>query len=93
MGHEAPYKVPPYTQFKIEGIPQLEELQRELAKKGLKDPWIRNEAWRYHPAFGTRATRAMKVFFRGAPLGLALTLVAVGFQKLSGGGEDHGHSH
>lgn len=40
-GCDEPYKIPDYKQFRIQGIPQLEELERELAKKGLKDPWIR----------------------------------------------------
>lgn len=41
-GHgEAPYKIPPYTQFTAKGIPELEELEKALAKKGLCDPWIR----------------------------------------------------
>lgn len=40
-GHEPPYKVPHYTTFKVQGIPDLEELEKALAKKGLRDPWIR----------------------------------------------------
>lgn len=40
-GHGPPYTVPDYKQFKIDGIPQLEELEKALAKKGLRDPWIR----------------------------------------------------
>ncbi|CAH0717528.1 unnamed protein product, partial [Brenthis ino] len=70
----------------------LEELEQALAQKGLKDPWIRNEAWRYHPGFGTRWQRARKLFFRGLPLGLALTVATVAFDKMTG--EDkHGHGH
>ncbi|XP_059055913.1 NADH dehydrogenase [ubiquinone] 1 beta subcomplex subunit 3 [Achroia grisella] len=90
-GHEPPYKVPPYSQFQIQGIPQLEELEQALAKKGLRDPWIRNEAWRYHPGFGTKWQRARKVFFRGFGIGLGLTVVAVGAEKLLSGGDKHGH--
>lgn len=39
--HEPPYKIPSYTTFKVQGIPELEELEKALAKKGLRDPWIR----------------------------------------------------
>ncbi|XP_014359431.1 NADH dehydrogenase [ubiquinone] 1 beta subcomplex subunit 3 [Papilio machaon] len=93
-GHGSePYKIPDYKQFTIQGIPQLEELEKELAKKGLKDPWIRNEAWRYHPGFGTPAARARKLFFRGFPLGLALTVVTVAITKLAGGDDGHGDGH
>ncbi|XP_032524096.2 NADH dehydrogenase [ubiquinone] 1 beta subcomplex subunit 3 [Danaus plexippus] len=91
-GHGAPYTIPKYTEFNIKGIPQLEELEKALAQKGLKDPWIRNEAWRYHPGFGTKLQRARKLFFRGLPLGLALTVATVAFDKLIGG-EDHDHGH
>lgn len=44
MGHgkEAVYRVPPASEFSsIKGIPQLEDLECALNKKGLKDPWIR----------------------------------------------------
>ncbi|CAK1590812.1 unnamed protein product [Parnassius mnemosyne] len=92
-GHEPPYKVPHYSQFQTKGIPQLEELEQALAKKGLRDPWIRNEAWRYHPGFGTRGLRARKLFFRGFPLGLALTVATVAITELAGGKDDHGHGH
>ncbi|CAH0403275.1 unnamed protein product [Chilo suppressalis] len=89
-GHEPPYKVPHYSQFQIKGIPELEELEKALAQKGLKDPWIRNEAWRYHPGFGTKWGRARNVFFRGFSIGLALTVLTVGIEKLAGSG-GHGH--
>ncbi|XP_072948205.1 NADH dehydrogenase [ubiquinone] 1 beta subcomplex subunit 3 [Epargyreus clarus] len=92
-GHGPPYTVPHYSQFQVQGIPQLEELEKALAKKGLKDPWIRNETWRYHPGFGTRFQRARKVFFRGFPLGLALTVATVGLRKMFGSDDHHGHGH
>ncbi|KAI8432510.1 hypothetical protein MSG28_013512 [Choristoneura fumiferana] len=92
-GHgEPPYKIPDYKQFQVKGIPQLEELERALCQRGLRDPWIRNEAWRYHPGFGTRWGRAKKVFFRGFSIGLGLTIVTVALEKgLGGGGHGHGH--
>lgn len=40
-GHGEPYQIPDYKTFKVEGIKELEELQAALAKKNLKDPWIR----------------------------------------------------
>ncbi|XP_050355986.1 NADH dehydrogenase [ubiquinone] 1 beta subcomplex subunit 3 [Nymphalis io] len=91
-GHEPPYTIPKYTEFQIKGIPQLQELEEALARKGLKDPWIRNEAWRYHPGFGTRWQRARKLFFRGLPLGIALTAATVAYDKLTAK-EGHGHGH
>ncbi|KAF9807068.1 hypothetical protein SFRURICE_011212 [Spodoptera frugiperda] len=90
-GHGPPYKIPSYEQFTIKGIPQLEELEKALEKKGLRDPWIRNEAWRYHPGFGTKWARARAVFFRGAPLGLGLALLTVAATKAFGGKAEHDH--
>ncbi|CAB3229239.1 unnamed protein product [Arctia plantaginis] len=89
--HGPPYTVPSYKQFKIQGIWQLEELEKALQKKGLKDPWIRNEAWRYHPGFGTKAKRFMLCVFRGFPAGLGLALLTVGIQKALGSDDGHGH--
>ncbi|KOB67607.1 putative NADH dehydrogenase [Operophtera brumata] len=93
-GHGPPYEVPPYTQFCHKGIPQLEQLEKALCEKGLKDPWIRNEAWRYHPGFGTKWQRANKTFFRGLPLGLGLAILTVGLERVLGGSDGgHGHGH
>lgn len=51
-GHGEPYHVPDYKTFKIEGIKELEELEAALAKKCLKDPWIRYCLCRCNPHFG-----------------------------------------
>ncbi|XP_045505426.1 NADH dehydrogenase [ubiquinone] 1 beta subcomplex subunit 3 [Colias croceus] len=91
-GHGPPYTIPHYSQFQIKGIPELEEVEKELAKRGLKDPWIRNEAWRYHPGFGTRWYKARKLFFRGLPIGIGLTVATLAYDKLTGG-DQHGHGH
>ncbi|GBP98392.1 NADH dehydrogenase 1 beta subcomplex subunit 3 [Eumeta japonica] len=91
--HGPPYVIPDYKIFKIDGIPQLEQLRDALAQKGLHDPWIRNEAWRYHPGFGTRWQRSKSFFFRGLFIGIALTALHVTYDKMVGGGHDHGHGH
>lgn len=50
---------------------------------------FRNEAWRYHPGFGTRGSRARVLFTRGMPLGLGLAIVsAIIYKALP---DDHGH--
>ncbi|XP_026316547.1 NADH dehydrogenase [ubiquinone] 1 beta subcomplex subunit 3 [Hyposmocoma kahamanoa] len=93
-GHGEPYQIPDYKTFKVEGIKQLEDLQVALAKKCLKDPWIRNEVWRYHPGFGTRASRARVLFTRGMPLGLGLAMVSTIIYKALPDGHGHGdHEH
>lgn len=40
-GHGEKFQVPDWKSYKVEGIPELEELQRMLSARGLKDPWIR----------------------------------------------------
>lgn len=40
-GHHEPYKVPKPDIYKVEATPELIYLRDELAKRGLKDPWIR----------------------------------------------------
>ncbi|XP_059251825.1 NADH dehydrogenase [ubiquinone] 1 beta subcomplex subunit 3-like [Mustela nigripes] len=52
-GHEhghSKLELPDYRQWKIEGTP-LETVQERLAARGLRDPWGRNEAWRYMGGF------------------------------------------
>jgi len=68
------------TQTVGDHTPQLKELQRRLAMRGLKDPWLRNEAWRY----SSLNTRQMWMTFfhpRAAGAALAVALVTVQIQK------------
>ncbi|XP_072541086.1 NADH dehydrogenase [ubiquinone] 1 beta subcomplex subunit 3 [Salminus brasiliensis] len=46
---------PDYRMWKWEGTP-LEVTQQRLARRGLKDPWARNEAWRYSSIYGKPKT-------------------------------------
>lgn len=39
--HHEPYKVPDPNIYKVENAKELVYLRDELAKRGLKDPWIR----------------------------------------------------
>lgn len=38
--HHAPYKVPDYKIYKVDA-PELVQVERALARQGLKDPWLR----------------------------------------------------
>jgi len=90
-GHEA-YKVPDASTYKIEGIPKLEEVQNALRRQGLRDPWLRNEVWRYDAAtMGTHASRARAFFGRGFVWGLGAFLVTIGIEAALGL-NDHGHA-
>ncbi|CAL1532044.1 unnamed protein product [Lymnaea stagnalis] len=93
-GGGAPHSVPDWKIYKADGIPQLERLQNRLSALGLKDPWIRNEAWRYYPENGGSAGMVrvgLQKTFRGfgyAAVALALTIA---YDKLTNTGEKHGH--
>lgn len=95
--HGDPYKVPDYKIYKVEDVPQLLKTQQALSAQGLKDPWLRNEVWRYNvKEFGTEGSRAKKLFFRGFKWGfLAFAVTAVGGYVMdkNSGHHDHGHGH
>ncbi|XP_058807212.1 NADH dehydrogenase [ubiquinone] 1 beta subcomplex subunit 3 [Phymastichus coffea] len=38
--------VPDASIYKVEDYPYLNNIQKRLAKHGLKDPWLRNHVWR-----------------------------------------------
>jgi hypothetical protein len=40
-GHHHKLKVPDYRSYKVEDCPKLLNVQKALAQKGLKDPWLR----------------------------------------------------
>lgn len=76
-GHE-PYTVPDYRIYKVSDVPKLQNIQNALASQGLKDPWLRNEVWRYNPKeFGTEAGNLRLIFGRGLKLGLGAFILTI----------------
>ncbi|XP_073845603.1 NADH dehydrogenase [ubiquinone] 1 beta subcomplex subunit 3 [Musca autumnalis] len=93
-GHGAPYKVPDASTYKVEDVPKLVEVREALARQGLRDPWLRNEVWRYNAKeFGTHASRLRTFMLRGFVLGLGLTAATVALETVFGGDDHHGHGH
>ncbi|XP_066476579.1 NADH dehydrogenase [ubiquinone] 1 beta subcomplex subunit 3 [Tiliqua scincoides] len=77
-GHEhgpSKMELPDYRQWKIEGTP-LQNVQERLAQRGLRDPWLRNEAWRYSGGYAKPAT-FMDVIGKGFKWGFAAFVVAI----------------
>eukprot|EP00088_Acartia_fossae_P009303 TRINITY_DN14496_c0_g1_i1.p1 TRINITY_DN14496_c0_g1~~TRINITY_DN14496_c0_g1_i1.p1 ORF type:complete len:107 (+),score=21.13 TRINITY_DN14496_c0_g1_i1:30-323(+) len=81
------YKVGPHT-------PELEHVQRMLKSLGLKDPWARNEVWRYdRNQFGMadRSVQIKRLVSRGFFPGLGLAVVTAGIHYFLESKNDHGH--
>nr|XP_023398237.1 NADH dehydrogenase [ubiquinone] 1 beta subcomplex subunit 3 isoform X2 [Loxodonta africana] len=82
-GHEHGHhkmELPDYKQWKIEGTP-LQTVQEKLAARGLRDPWGRNEAWRYMGEFASNVS-FVGALLRGFKWGFAAFVVAVGAEYL-----------
>ncbi|XP_074662224.1 NADH dehydrogenase [ubiquinone] 1 beta subcomplex subunit 3-like [Tubulanus polymorphus] len=81
-GHNE-FKIPDWRMYKIDGIKELEDVQNLLATKGLKDPWIRNEVWRYMPENYMPPHRAaFKSVFRGFRYGFAAFLATIAIEEV-----------
>ncbi|XP_005999165.1 NADH dehydrogenase [ubiquinone] 1 beta subcomplex subunit 3 [Latimeria chalumnae] len=79
QGHEhGKVSLPDWRQWKVEGTP-LEFVQERLARRGLRDPWARNEAWRYMGGFAKPVTYK-DVFLRGFKWGFVAFVVALGVE-------------
>ncbi|XP_032655391.1 NADH dehydrogenase [ubiquinone] 1 beta subcomplex subunit 3 isoform X1 [Chelonoidis abingdonii] len=76
-GHEK-MELPDYKQWKIEGTP-LQDVQERLARRGIRDPWLRNEAWRYMGGF-TKPVTVMDVLTKGFKWGFVAFVVALGIE-------------
>ncbi|XP_034559537.1 NADH dehydrogenase [ubiquinone] 1 beta subcomplex subunit 3 [Notolabrus celidotus] len=76
-GDHGPSKlvIPDPKQWKVEGTP-MEFTQQRLAARGLKDPWARNEVWRYKGGFA-RAVTLSDVLLKGFKWGFAAFAVAL----------------
>ncbi|CAK9821543.1 NADH dehydrogenase [ubiquinone] 1 beta subcomplex subunit 3 [Anthophora retusa] len=83
-GLGVPYTVPSPDIYKVEDVPELLRVKEKLAAKGLKDPWLRNEVWRYTALPGTPFSRAFRGFTRGAILGIPAFLITIGVEQALG---------
>ncbi|XP_012536806.1 NADH dehydrogenase [ubiquinone] 1 beta subcomplex subunit 3 [Monomorium pharaonis] len=94
--HEPPYKIPNPDIYKIEDVPQLKRVQEELAKRGLRDPWLRNHVWRYKKS-NTPFMRGLITLTRGWRIGVPAFLITIAVEQYFGidysGHGHHGDSH
>ncbi|XP_067138661.1 NADH dehydrogenase [ubiquinone] 1 beta subcomplex subunit 3 [Centruroides vittatus] len=90
-----PYEIPDWRIYKVEDVPELLQVKKALHSIGLKDPWLRNEVWRYHPGFLTMRQRGIMFYFRGAKWGTLAFLLSLAaetaYNKLKGDDSAHGH--
>ncbi|XP_066253214.1 NADH dehydrogenase [ubiquinone] 1 beta subcomplex subunit 3 [Euwallacea similis] len=94
-GHGPPYVIPDYRIYKVSDVPRLVEIEKALAARGLKDPWLRNEVWRYSKEFGTERNRVMRTFFRGFKYGFAAFVVTMVGTEIYNRQfpDEHSHGH
>ncbi len=75
-GAQPKLKIPDYKIYQVNhNTPELLKLQEKLAAKGLKDPWIRNEVWRFDERdriYSSKYTMFAVYFMRGIPSGIIL---------------------
>ncbi|XP_063889519.1 NADH dehydrogenase [ubiquinone] 1 beta subcomplex subunit 3-like isoform X1 [Scylla paramamosain] len=85
-------KIPDWRIYKVENAPELMQVERALASHGLRDPWLRNEVWRYNKKeFGTHGERLRLVLFRGFKWGLLAAVGTVLVEKAFFSSDDHHH--
>jgi len=94
-GHGAGHKleIPDWRQYKVEGIKDLEWTRDSLAAKGLRDPWLRNEVWRYKywPGFGKAMVTTMFRGFKYAAVAMIITIAADQLLGISKSKQHHGN--
>lgn len=61
--------------------PQFVEVERALTRRGLKDPWLRNDGWCYNvKQFVTHRSRLILLLFKGFPQGFAAFVTTIGVE-------------
>eukprot|EP00088_Acartia_fossae_P040299 TRINITY_DN41970_c0_g1_i1.p1 TRINITY_DN41970_c0_g1~~TRINITY_DN41970_c0_g1_i1.p1 ORF type:complete len:114 (+),score=12.81 TRINITY_DN41970_c0_g1_i1:51-344(+) len=96
MGGGAVPKLPDWRIYTVgEHTPELLKVQKMLGSMGLKDPWLRNEVWRYDPntrgSGGNLNQRKLKTIgFRGMKIGFALAVLTAGLKRYVDS-QSHGH--
>ncbi|XP_017752757.1 PREDICTED: NADH dehydrogenase [ubiquinone] 1 beta subcomplex subunit 3 [Eufriesea mexicana] len=94
-GHGGQPKIPNPDIYKVEDVPELKLVQEKLSEHGLKDPWLRNEVWRYTGIPGNHRWLAFRILTRGMVVGFAAFLVTIGIERSLGITYEttHGHGH
>lgn len=87
-------KIPDYRIYKVADVPQLAQVERALAAQGLKDPWLRNEVWRFDERYwGSPLKNAKQLIFRGFKFGFTAFLITIAgtalYDKMHP--DEHGH--
>ncbi len=85
--HWSTYKVGPHT-------PELHLVERMLASHGLKDPWLRNQVWRFdrnNPQIRSPKENFRWYMTRGLKTGLALGVLHAAYTFYARSKDPHHH--
>lgn len=86
MGGDAKSHVPDWKTYKVGAhTPELQHVERMLKSLGLKDPWLRNEVWRYDTRQSYTMTKSMglrRLLTWGMLPGFGLACVTAGIHSL-----------
>lgn len=94
-GHNiTPPPVPDPSNYKVEDSKYLMNVQRRLAEKGLKDPWLRNHVWRCHLNRGIKHPKwfLLDLFTYGWKIWVPLVGITIGVEHFLGI-DYHVHDH
>lgn len=81
-GEHHEIKIPDWRIYKVDNVSELIRVRELLAQKGIKNPWLRNDVWRWHPGYGTTSQRIKMLFFRGFKVAFGLMVLTVATDKI-----------
>lgn len=81
LGGGVPPKLPDWRIYKWENVKYLVQTQKKLSQYGLKDPFIRNYVWQFHPQYGTKLMNNLRFCFDGCAIGFLLGVASLAFEK------------
>ena len=78
MGGVRKLEIPDYKTYQVgPWTPELQDVERRLAARGLKDPWLRNEVWRFdRRIWKSPRQRFINIVSRGFFPGLGLAVIS-----------------
>jgi len=96
MGGDGIPKVPDWRTCTVgPHTPELQKVERMLSSLNLKDPWLRNEAWRFDRRPGgagfDRKPTMKKFLSRGMLPGFGLACITAGVHYYLESQNSHGH--
>ena len=83
------FRIPDWRRYHVSSVQELSEVERKLRAEGLKNPWLRNEVWRFDRKLWWTPMDRYLFIFRTLKYGVAAFVVTEILSRTVFKGDEH----